>query len=115
MPDDPAALVTIGALRARATVLQAGNGLVDGAKLLVTRDHLARLTVSLLKDGEVAHKVKKVCWPQPARGQHLLALQSGMCAAHRNGPLLRLAEEERRTGALGLFRSQRRHFLLRLN
>src|SRR4029434_5394571 len=53
VPDDPAALVTIGALRARATILQAGNSLVDGAKLLVTRDHLARLAVSLLQEGEV--------------------------------------------------------------
>src|SRR5882672_9712819 len=53
--------------------------------------------------------------PQHARHKPMLALQGGVCATHRKGPLLSLAEEERRAGALGLFRSQRRYFLFRLD
>jgi hypothetical protein len=70
-----AALITLRALRAGATFLQAGNRFIDSAELLVARHHLACLAVHLSKDGEIAHQVEQICGAQHAGHQHLLAAQ----------------------------------------
>ena len=84
---------------------------MDGAELLVARQHLAGFTVHLLKDREVADEVEQVGGAQQAGHRALLAVQRGARAALRCWPLFRRAEEERPPRALGLLGPQRRQLV----
>ncbi len=93
MPDDAAARF--------ASPSQAGDGVVNRPELLVTRHDLAGLAVHRLEHGEVADQVEQMRRAQHPGDEDWLAVQG-------SGSLLRFAEEQRRAGALGVFRSQRR-------
>jgi hypothetical protein len=110
MPDDATPLIAGRSTRARATFQKSQNSFMYSSELLVTRNDFARFSVHLLEDAEVANQVQQMSRSKHARNKDMLALQDWyfsrrtilFCAAHRYGLLLRRAEEEGRTGVIGL-------------